>query len=152
MNSLISLVIKNDMRNTSISSEKIFNEMLSSLSRYSLENIRSHSYKNIYLGELQSFEEMSNNKIINDTKRRWEILLNGVIDNSNYLERVLSVKKQGSMTDLISSCFELYGSDALLMLDGRFSIIGYDRLSGCLVIARDRSGQKPLYYFDNKNI
>ena len=36
---------------------------------------------------LQSFEEMSNNKIINDTKRRWEILLNGVIDNSNYLER-----------------------------------------------------------------
>jgi len=106
--------------------------------------------------------------IANDDKSCW-IVFNGEIYNFLELRRELESKgfrfKTQSDTEVVLRAYEEWGDDCLMRLRGMFALAIYDcrgavNESGSenskhsrLLLARDRVGKKPLYYFrDEKQI
>lgn len=87
--------------------------------------------------------------IFNETGRLL-IVFNGEIYNYQELQRHVIEKghqlKTASDTEVVLHLFEEYGDKAVEMLNGMFAFAIYDRDSRELFIARDRAGEKPLYY------
>jgi len=85
----------------------------------------------------------------NEDKTVW-ITFNGEI--YNYQEFVPKLKKRGhkfrgtSDTEAILHAYEEYGEDCLELFRGMFAFAIWDEKKKKLFIARDRVGQKPLYY------
>ena len=59
--------------------------------------------------------------------------------------------KSTSDTEVLLALIELYGfSDIIKKLEGMFAISLYDKFLNKIYLARDRFGEKPLYYFHTK--
>jgi asparagine synthase (glutamine-hydrolysing) len=90
--------------------------------------------------------------ISNEDKRIW-IVFNGEI--YNYPELRSELEKRGhrfstrSDTETIVHAYEEYGEDCVNKFNGMFAFALWDRTNQRLVLARDRLGVKPLYYFLN---
>ena len=90
---------------------------------------------------------------------RYVICFNGEIYNHLELRKKLQTEKNfndfkgTSDTETIINFFEFYGiQKSLEHMEGMFSLVLYDKLTNELILARDRFGEKPLYYgFNNKN-
>ena len=84
------------------------------------------------------------------------IVQNGEI--YNHIELAYEVKSRGnpcitnSDTEVLLRLYELDGISFLNKLNGMFSIAIYDDRFQNLIIARDRIGIKPLYFFRDQNI
>lgn len=55
-----------------------------------------------------------------------------------------------SDTEVVLKAYLEWGSDAFKMLDGMFALAIWDERSQELILARDRFGIKPLYYYQHK--
>ncbi|WP_175419872.1 asparagine synthetase B [Marinitoga sp. 1154] len=81
------------------------------------------------------------------------IVFNGEIYNFLELRDLLISKghifKTHSDTEVIIHSYEEFGVDCVNYFDGMFSFAIYDIKNKKLFIARDRIGEKPLYYFKN---
>ena len=79
------------------------------------------------------------------------VVFNGEIYNYNILRQQLSnygFKFTGnSEAEVITSAYLHYGLDFIKKLSGMFAIAIYDHRSNSLVLARDRLGEKPLWYY-----
>ena len=76
------------------------------------------------------------------------IVFNGEIYNHMELRRELSCTfKTHSDTETILALYLHYGIDFLDKLDGMFAFVIFDRKEHKLVLARDRMGKKPLFYY-----
>ncbi len=77
------------------------------------------------------------------------IVFNGEIYNHLELRSTLNKHqfRTACDTEVIVHLYEEYGEDAIAKLDGMFALAIYDRRNDKLLLARDRLGQKPLYYF-----
>ena len=85
---------------------------------------------------------------------RYEIAFNGEVYNYVALREIL--KSEGiqfrgdSDTEVMLACFERYGVEAsLAKFKGMFAFSLLDIEEGKLYLARDRMGEKPLYYYEN---
>ena len=78
------------------------------------------------------------------------IVFNGEIYNYDELKQELSQYghrfRSHTDTETIVHGYEQWGPDVLKRLDGMFSLALFDRRNHRLLLARDRFGQKPLYY------
>ncbi|MBR3636265.1 MAG: asparagine synthase (glutamine-hydrolyzing) [Lachnospiraceae bacterium] len=83
----------------------------------------------------------------------YTIVFNGEI--YNYLEIKEYLTKDGgniefrgnSDTELLLNAIEFYGIEKTLgLIKGMFAFAVYEKASGCIYLARDRMGEKPLYY------
>lgn len=88
---------------------------------------------------------------------RYVLTYNGEIYNFRKLRIELEGKGYcfQSKTDSEVVLYSLaeWGSDALLKFNGMFALAFWDRKDKSLILARDRYGIKPLYYYnDNKNL
>lgn len=78
------------------------------------------------------------------------VVLNGEI--YNYIELRALLEKKGrkfkthSDTETIVYAYEEYGLDFLNQLNGMFGLALWDKRKKILIVARDRSGIKPMYY------
>ncbi|MFQ5568397.1 MAG: asparagine synthase (glutamine-hydrolyzing) [Rhodothermales bacterium] len=87
--------------------------------------------------------------IANEDETVW-VILNGEI--YNYLELRSQLIKQGHRfrtqtdTEVIVHAYESYGLDFVEHLRGMFAIALWDTKARRLILARDRLGQKPLFY------
>jgi asparagine synthase (glutamine-hydrolysing) len=82
---------------------------------------------------------------------RWVVVYNGEIYNHLQLRRELGVGegtwRGHSDTETLLRCLEAWGPDATLRrCIGMFAFAAWDKLEGELWLARDRAGEKPLYY------
>ena len=84
---------------------------------------------------------------------RYVIAFNGEIYNFEELKSKLgsssALIKGTSDTEILLECWSKWGKDTLDMIDGMFAFTIWDRKLKKLIAARDRMGEKPLYYFWN---
>ena len=87
---------------------------------------------------------------------RWKIVFNGEIYNwknlDGYLRPTGWEPRTNSDTERLAEIVDRVGIECLHSLDGMFAFGAYDKLSGNLFLARDRFGQKPLYYVISEGI
>src|SRR5688572_31548181 len=85
----------------------------------------------------------------NEDGRVW-IVFNGEIYNHQAiradLERRNHRYRSRTDTETVLHAYEEYGLDCFARFNGIFALIIYDERAGRVVLARDRTGVKPLYY------
>ncbi|MGJ8656470.1 MAG: asparagine synthase (glutamine-hydrolyzing) [Akkermansiaceae bacterium] len=78
------------------------------------------------------------------------VVCNGEIYNFKELKRELESLGYQFQTqcdvEIIPAAYQQWGGNFLQRLNGMFAIAIFDHTRGELILARDRSGQKPLYY------
>lgn len=84
---------------------------------------------------------------------RFTIVFNGEIYNHQALKKILATHgvmcKTNSDTEVLLKAYITWGKDCLNELNGMFAFSIWDAQTKTLFVARDRMGQKPLYYARN---
>ncbi len=115
---------------------------------------------NIALGHTRlSIIDLSQNgnQPMHSKNKRYVISFNGEIYNFRELKNKLMTKaniswKSTTDTEVILQLLEFYTfEETLKLLQGMFAISIWDNKENCLYLARDRAGEKPLYYSANEN-
>jgi asparagine synthase (glutamine-hydrolysing) len=89
-----------------------------------------------------------------DDARTLTIIFNGEIYNFRDLRNELSVAgyvfKSNSDTEVILAAYKYWGRECLTRLNGMFAIAIFDERRDKVLLARDRAGEKPLFFrFEN---
>jgi len=83
------------------------------------------------------------------------IVFNGEIYNYIELRQTLMRKghsfRTNSDTEVILQLYEERGEECVKYLNGMFAFLLYDRNKNKVVVARDRFGIKPMYYYQDEN-
>lgn len=81
---------------------------------------------------------------------RYALVFNGEIYNHYQLRHEYRLScRTNSDTETLLILFDKLGENCLPLLDGMFAFALYDRLEEKIFFARDRAGEKPLYYFND---
>ena len=93
------------------------------------------------------------NQPMESNSGRFSIVFNGEIYNFKEIKKKLNYNfKTNSDTEVILAAVEIKGIDWFLNIaNGMFSFAIYDNFKKSLIIARDRFGIKPLYYYHDDN-
>jgi asparagine synthase (glutamine-hydrolysing) len=86
--------------------------------------------------------------------KRYMLLFNGEIYNFKILRKKLINKYNfitSSDTEVVLAAYLIYGDKFLNKINGMFSILIYDFKLNKFLISRDPFGQKPLYYYHDKD-
>ena len=84
---------------------------------------------------------------------RYLLVFNGEIYNFKELKKQLDYPfRTGTDTEVILAAYGKWGKGCLEHLNGMFAFALYDRLAKEVLIARDRLGIKPLYYYVDQGI
>jgi len=92
------------------------------------------------------------NQPFQSSDKRYSLLYNGEIYNYLILKNELKNNYNfitSSDTEVVLASFLKWGSDCVSHLDGMFSFVIFDHITNKVFFARDRFGQKPIYYFIN---
>ena len=95
------------------------------------------------------------NQPMSDTTGRYHIVFNGEIFNHIALKNTLQAKgisfRTHSDTEVLLQMLIHRGLDALNELNGFFAFAFYDNQEKTVLLARDRFGEKPLWYCNQEN-
>ncbi|MCA6444535.1 MAG: asparagine synthetase B, partial [Bacteroidetes bacterium] len=85
------------------------------------------------------------------------IVFNGEIYNYKEIRDLLKSEfgsnfSTNSDTEVILRGYEAWGKDIFSYLNGMFAISIYDARANKLLLARDRTGEKPLYYYPKHDL
>lgn len=103
-----------------------------------------------------SFQDLSSAASQPMVSKNWILLFNGEIYNfkdlrSKYQKSGFTFESK-SDTEVILAGLELHGLSSIKDLDGMFGIAAYNKRERSLTLARDKFGEKPLYYLSEKNL
>ncbi|MEM8906563.1 MAG: asparagine synthase (glutamine-hydrolyzing) [Bacteroidota bacterium] len=91
-----------------------------------------------------------------NTSKSVVVFQNGEIYNYQSLRKTLIqrgfVFQTQSDTEVLAHLYEAEGTAMFGLLKGMFAICIYDRLQKTFILARDRFGEKPLYYHWDQNV
>lgn len=121
--------------------------MLNTLTHRASTKRQIVSYKNIQMGCL-------GDGWATNGKRDLHLAFDGWVENR--MELIEAFKEAGfpiedtSDTQLVLKAYELFGKAFLERLNGEFSLALLDQKESSLLLARDRIGKKPLYWYQDK--
>jgi asparagine synthase (glutamine-hydrolysing) len=114
---------------------------------YQISDNCKFGFKRLSILDLDS----SANQPMVDHENRYVIVFNGEIYNFKQLRN--EIQQYGgkfitshSDTEVILEGYKKWGKEILNKLEGQFSFVIYDKVNQVLFMARDRVGQKPLFY------
>jgi len=83
--------------------------------------------------------------------KQYTIIFNGEIYNHLELRKYITEFKfiQILILKLCYISMLSINKTCLIYLDGMYALVIYDNVNHSLIVARDRSGKKPLYYYAN---
>ncbi len=146
------LVILN--KSISFNPRKIIKEMNFSLKHRGPDNDGFWSQENVFLGHRRlSILDLSNKS--NQPMKIDNLVLtfNGEIYNYIELRKILEREgfrfKTSGDTEVLINAFKFFGKNVCKFLNGMFSFAIYDMKKKQLFLARDPSGQKPLFFYKN---
>src|SRR5207302_704298 len=94
--------------------------------------------------------ETGRQPIANEDGTVW-VVQNGEIYNFRELRDELERRghrfRTASDTEVVVHAYEEYGGEFVSRLDGMFALAVWDAVNRSLILARDRMGEKPLYYY-----
>lgn len=113
----------------------------------------SDSYAQLAMRRLSIIDLATGHQpISNEDKSLW-LVFNGEIYNYRELRRKLErqghVFQSQSDSEVIIHAYEEYGDQCMLEFNGMFAFAIWDNRKQALLVARDRLGIKPLYYWTN---
>lgn len=122
--------------------------MLDTLRHRGGPTFETHTYKNIQIG-------IHGGPIgYNEKKTRWAAI-DGVIENMQ--ELIKEMRSQGrkvqvsTTADFLVQAYEHWDMEFLDKISGDFAIVLCDQLRGSIILARDRVGKKPLYWYQDNH-
>ena len=74
------------------------------------------------------------------------VVWDGEIFNRRELGRLLGLGGDAPEAEILGACYRKWGADCARHLDGQFALAIWDARRRALYLARDRLGEKPLYY------
>ncbi|MEL6925582.1 MAG: asparagine synthase (glutamine-hydrolyzing), partial [Bacteroidota bacterium] len=110
----------------------------------------SHQNASLAMRRLSIIDQAGGKQPIFNEARDICVFFNGEI--YNYVELKKSLQEQGhrfstqSDTEVLVHLYEQYGRSMLAMLKGMFAFCIYDLAKNEFLLARDRFGEKPVYY------
>ncbi len=134
--------------------KNLIHKMIDSLKHRGPDDFGSFLDYNISLGHTRlsivDLSEKGKQPIHNEDGSIW-IVFNGEIYNYLEIKSQLAVKGHifytNTDTEVIIHAYEEYGYYCLTQFNGFFALCIYDSNKKLLILARDRFGIKPLYYF-----
>ncbi|MFT4986139.1 MAG: asparagine synthase (glutamine-hydrolyzing) [Flavobacteriales bacterium] len=110
------------------------------------------SYGNVVLGHRRlSIIDLSEeaNQPFHNHNGRYTIVFNGEVYNFQEIKSRLKDYqfKTKCDTEVVLAAYEMFGVDCFEMFNGMFALAIWDKQTEELIIARDRMGIKPLYYY-----
>lgn len=132
-------------------------EMLGAIAHRGPDNSATWSSEKIFLGHNRlSIIDLSpaGDQPMTSSSNRFTIVFNGEIYNFKELRKELKEYQfnGNSDTEVILAMYEKYGNNTFEKLNGMFAIAIWDEQEKKLILARDRFGEKPLYFYHkNKN-
>ncbi len=132
--------------------------MSSALSHRGPDAVGCHVEEPIALGHRRlsiiDLSEAAHEPIANEDGSVW-LVFNGEVYNFRELRQLLACRhrfrSQGD-AETILHLYEERGEDAVSALDGMFALALWDARRRRLLLARDRSGKKPLFYYDDARV
>lgn len=143
---------------TNTPSKSICSQMLDTLKSRGPDEINMVDMGSAILGHtrLSIIDLATGSQPIFNEDKTIAVILNGEI--YNFIELRKEAEKRGhifytnSDAEVIVHLYEDYGSKVFTQLNGMFSIVIYDSNSNTLLVARDRTGEKPLLYWESPEI
>ncbi len=127
---------------------------------YYISAMLSYRSKNCYYIFGKRFCFASNNKSLQDKNcssgnkdlKDLEIVYSGKFFDISQLKNELFLNDTDSLEDVIKKTYRVWTDDFVKHLKGEFAIALYDKRKSKLILARDRIGLKPLYYYVGNKI
>ena len=114
-----------------------------------------HEQDNIGLGHVRlKIIDLSAeaNQPFHSKDQRFTLVYNGEVYNFEELRATYQLDcRTHSDTEVILELFQKEGNKTFSLLNGMFALAIYDHQQQVLTMARDRMGEKPLYYFQKEN-
>ena len=134
--------------------EELLQEMKDAIKHRGPDDQGSYFGKAVSLGHTRlSIIDLSENgrqPMSNETGTVW-VVYNGEIYNHRELRQFLEKKghvfRSGSDTEVIVHAYEQFGTEFVSRLTGMFGLAVWDTSNNRLILARDRLGLKPVYYY-----
>ena len=114
--------------------------------------------KNFFMGmrRLSIIDIEGGSQPIKDSSGNISVIFNGEIYNYIELRDELISKgynfKTKSDTEVLIYCYLEYGDNFISKLNGMFSFCLFNKSKHEILLARDRFGKKPLYYYKNNDV
>ncbi|KZW98823.1 hypothetical protein JL49_20745 [Pseudoalteromonas luteoviolacea] len=130
------------------------NLMLSSIEHRGPDDFGTWHSEGLHLGHRRlSIHDLSaaGHQPMQSASGRFHIVFNGEIYNFEELRKELPQQswRGTSDTEVMLAAFECWGIEASLSkFNGMFGFAVWDQFERSLILARDRFGEKPLYYYD----
>jgi len=132
-----------------------FKKMLDTLSHRGPDGEGYYFNQNVTLGyrRLQVFNSIGSEQPIANEDGKIRVICDGFIVNYKTLKKELVSKghkfRADTDTEVIVHAYEEYGAGCLNYLNGFYSLAVLDERKRSILIARDRIGVRPLYYYFN---
>lgn len=155
------LLFTSEHRPSGLDPEKLIRRMIERLRHRGPESIQTKHFNGDTCWLAHARLRVTDSRQIADqpftsANSRWKVVFNGEIYNwqdlDDYLEPQGWQPRTNCDTERLTEIINNAGIECLHSIDGMFAFGAYDKMAGNLFLARDRFGQKPLYYVIGRDV